>query len=167
LRPDVVAALEALQLPMEEVRQSLQREVAAAVEAARAAAAAAATDSTATAAGSILPLTDSAAISSAVAGCSIDAAGVSMVADAAGAATAAAAAVLPDEERVSYFAVSGFDEEALRAAAWAVLPAELHGRLRRGEMHVTLWHRNDPSLGPRTDLRRALLGLLGSRVELG
>lgn len=45
------------------------------------------------------------------------------------------------EDQVSYFSVVGFDEEALRSVARQVLGPELGGRLRRGELHLTLWHR--------------------------
>ncbi|GIL53591.1 hypothetical protein Vafri_9205 [Volvox africanus] len=139
LRADVVEALEALQLPMEDVRRRLGEEMASTLEEVKVNAAAAA-----------VPVVSTGGDGGAGAGAmDIDVDG-----------TAAA------EERVTYFSVEGMDDEALRAAAREVLVPELQAKLRRGSLHVTLWHRMDPELGPRTDLRRALMGLVGTPVDV-
>ncbi|GLI67104.1 hypothetical protein VaNZ11_011309 [Volvox africanus] len=141
LRPDVVEALEALQIPMEDVRRRLGEEVASTIEEVKVnAAAAAAPVATTNSDGG-------------------DGDGAEMMdVDVDGTTDA--------EERVSYFSVEGMDDEALRAAAREVLVPELQAKLRRGSLHVTLWHKLDPELGARTDLRRALMGLVGTPVEL-
>ncbi|KXZ53709.1 hypothetical protein GPECTOR_6g626 [Gonium pectorale] len=167
LRPDVVAALEALQLPLDDVRHRVEVEIAATLETVKAAAAAAAsggdgTAGEAAAAAAPAGLQPFPSISSAVSGLQVADGSGAAVAD--GTDSAAAAGV--SEESVAYFSLTGLDEEALRAAAREVLPAELHGRLRKGGLHVTLWHRNDQTLGSRADLRRALLERVGSGVEV-
>ncbi|GLC34248.1 hypothetical protein PLESTF_000823000 [Pleodorina starrii] len=165
LRPDVVAALEALQLPMEDVRRKLEEEVAATLEQVKAAAAAAGGGVDGDGAASV-PLSSS--LSSEVETLQLggDASAAEAASEAAAAADGADGAAAAAEERVSYFSVAGLDAEALRAAARQCLVSELQAKLRRGPLHVTLWHRADPELGRRTDLRRALMGLVGSPVEL-
>ncbi|GIM05298.1 hypothetical protein Vretimale_9759, partial [Volvox reticuliferus] len=147
LRADVVEALEALQLPMEDVRRRLEEEVASTLEEVKVNAAA-----TAAAA------TSDGGSEGAAAAAAADGAEAMDIDDDGGAAAA--------EARVSYFSVEGLDDEALRSAAREVLVPELHAKLRRGSLHVTLWHRSDPELGHRTDLRRALMGLVGTPVDV-
>ncbi|EFJ47228.1 hypothetical protein VOLCADRAFT_105196 [Volvox carteri f. nagariensis] len=142
LRPDVEAALEALQLPMEDVRRHLEAEISATLEQVRATASA-----------------DEGALTSSL---TLPVGGLDIGDGSAANAAAAAAA----EERVSYFAVSGLDDETVRAAAGQVLAPELHAKLRRGALHVTLWHRADSEQGFRTDVRQSLMGLVGSPVQL-
>ncbi|EFJ47227.1 hypothetical protein VOLCADRAFT_92267 [Volvox carteri f. nagariensis] len=128
LRPDVEAALEALQLPMEDVRRHLEAEISATLEQVKAAASA---DKEALTSSLTLPV------------------GALDIGDGSAANAAAAAA----EERVSYFAVSGLDDETVRAAAGQVLAPEL---VRMA----------DPEQGFRTDVRHSLMGLVGSPVQL-
>lgn len=47
---------------------------------------------------------------------------------------------------VRWVAVAGFEEGPLREAAAAVLPAEFGGKMKE-ELHVTLWHCDDPVMG--------------------
>ncbi|KAG2429799.1 hypothetical protein HXX76_010583 [Chlamydomonas incerta] len=164
LRPDTVAALQGLQRGLPEVRVDMERVLLAAISAAREAAAGGAGGGGAGGGGAGALMTEPSL--------SADIADLVVQPAAAGAGTAAAAtaaaAAAPglEEERVAYFSVAGIDEEALRAAARAVLPEPLHSRLRRGALHVTLWHRNDAGTGSRPELRRALMEQLGSPVEL-
>lgn len=96
-------------------------------------------------------------------------------------------------ETVRYIAIAGFDNTQLRAAALLLLapppgaPAEGAPAVAAGdapaaaaaevaqaaagaggdlkpEMHVTLWHADDPVLGPNLGLRDALLAAVGSEV---
>jgi hypothetical protein len=47
-----------------------------------------------------------------------------------------------------------------------LLPPEAASQLKREELHVTLWHRDDPELGPDEALRDALAAAEGSTVRL-
>ncbi|KAG2437038.1 hypothetical protein HYH02_011301 [Chlamydomonas schloesseri] len=181
LRPDTVAALQGLQRGLSDVREDMEKVLGAAVQTAREAAAAAAAaangggaagaDGGAGGGGGTIGLMTEPSLSADIADLAVAppaaAAAEGGGATAATGAAAAAAAAL-DEEKVAYFSVAGLDEEALRAAARSVLPEPLHARLRRGALHVTLWHRNDAGTGgsARPELRRALMELLGSPVEL-
>ena len=136
LRPDTVAALQGLQRGMPEVRADMQRALEAAIRAAREAAAAGGGD--ADASGALVPAPS---LSSDIADLAVEPAAAAGGGATAAAAAATSAPAVLDEDRVAYFSVAGLDEEALRAAARAVLPEPLHSRLRRGALHVTLWHR--------------------------
>ncbi len=122
--------VQALQLPLEEIRASVSRELSATLQGVKAAAAAADGQTAAEGDGAAASIAPAPSLSTAVAG--LD------VADGVGEAIPGMPFPL---ERLAYVSVGGLDEEALRAAARVVLPQELHGRLRKGVLHVTLWHR--------------------------
>lgn len=127
--------LQALQLPLDEIRASVSRELSSTLQGVKAAAAAGADGPTAAEAdGGGASIAPAPSLSTAVAG--LD------VADGVSAAAEEAIPGMPFPlERLAYVSVGGLDEEALRAAARGVLPEGLHGRLRKGVLHVTLWHR--------------------------
>ncbi len=56
--------------------------------------------------------------------------------------------------------------QPVMAAARPLIPTELHPQLKKEELHVTLWHKDDPELGPDEQLRDALAAVEGQSVRL-
>ncbi|KAF5835398.1 hypothetical protein DUNSADRAFT_7483 [Dunaliella salina] len=62
-----------------------------------------------------------------------------------------------------WVAVTGFEPSGLLEAARQVLPPEMCSQLK-DELHVTLWHAEDPALGSDQELQECLLAAVGSEV---
>ncbi len=73
----------------------------------------------------------------------------------------------PHPARPRYFSVSSRAWLApVMDAVRPLLPPEAAAQLKRDELHVTLWHRDDPELGPDEALREQLAGAEGAAVRL-
>uniref|UniRef100_A0A7S3VRB2 Uncharacterized protein n=1 Tax=Dunaliella tertiolecta TaxID=3047 RepID=A0A7S3VRB2_DUNTE len=67
------------------------------------------------------------------------------------------------EPDARWVAVTGFESDALLEAARQVLPPQMCSQLKE-ELHITLWHADDPALGPDQELQQCLLAAVGSEV---